>query len=145
MDIPAFIISVISLVFAIVIGIVQVVMSKRINNANLSAAIYTEVIGKYMKDRFPAAIQNICFKDNKLTNIEHLQEELNCLRHDIVFLKYMNSKKYNKLKEKSQILEDYIVENEDKFCSINEQGEVLNNIVCYLRNVYIYLHKIYRG
>lgn len=145
MDVAALIISILSLLISIVFAVAEIKNSKKINDINLDAELSRDIIKLYLTEKFPVAISKIHFPKQKLTQIGPLQVELNGLRNSLKFFKYYDNSFYKELKKKTQDLEDYIVQNEGKKYSVDEQGEVMDEIRNRMSDIYKCLNKKYKN
>ena len=145
MDIVAIIISILSLIISITFSIVEYYHSKKINDINLESELFRDIIKEYLTTIFPNAISEIHFNEKRLTSISLLQEALNKFRNSLRFYKYYDEEFYNNLKTKTQEIEDYIVENEDKEFSFEDQGEVTNKIRQQIKELYRLIAKKYKN
>ena len=145
MDIVAIIISILSLIISITFSIVEYYHSKKINDINLESELFRDIIKEYLTTIFPNAISEIHFNEKRLTSIALLQEALNKFRNSLRFYKYYDEEFYNHLKTKTQEIEDYIVENEDKEFSFEDQGEVTNKIRQQIKELYRLIAKKYKN
>lgn len=145
MEVAALIISILSLLVAVGIAILELFNNKRINDINLEAELSKDIIKEYLTAAFPKAVAKIHFKKRKLSNIVPLQNALNGLRNKLKFFKYCDPAFYNQLKKKTQELEDYIVNNEGKTYSIEDQSEVMQEICDQLTGIYTLLKAKYKN
>ena len=145
MEIAALIISILSLLISSVIAIVDVASNKKINDVNLEAELSKDIIKEYLTKVFPQAVSKIYFKKRKLTNIVPLQNGLNNLRNRLKFFKYCDNSFFYELKIKTQALEDYIVNNEGRAFSAEDQVEVMGEIRRQMTDIYSLLKKKYKN
>lgn len=145
MELATFIVSIVSLCISLLVAGWQVLCSHRINNANLQAEFTKKIFKKYMTIELPEAFSVIKFPDNKLSNIDSLQNSLNLFRQDLKFLKFSDKRFYQKFKKRTQKLEDYIVLNCGKKFDNDEQGEVMENIAKKLSRIYKLVNKKYQN
>ncbi len=145
MDVLALIISIVSLVISSILANAEIKNSKKINDINLEAELSKDIIKEYLTKNFPNAISKICFKNHKLTNIVPLQTALNGLRNNLKFFKYCDNVFYSRLKDKTQTLEDYIVNNEGNTYSTEDQSDVMGEIINKLTDIYSLLKEKYKN
>jgi hypothetical protein len=145
MALATFIVSIVSLCISLLVAGWQVRCSQRINNANLQAEFTKKTFKQYMTIELPEAFSAIKFPDNKLSNIDSLQNSLNLFRQELKFLKFSDKRFYKKFKKRTQKLEDYIVVNCGKKFDNDEQGEVLENIAKKLTKIYKLINKKYQN
>ena len=143
MEVAALIISIISIVITLGVAWWQIKRTKKLNDINLEAELSKDIIKEFLTNRFPNAITAIYFKKRKLTNIVQLQNALNDLRKKMRFFKYCDSNFFEQLKVKSQALEDYIVNNEGRTYTTEDQGEVMEEIKRQMTDIYSLLKSKY--
>ncbi len=145
MDVAALIVSIISLCISVFVAGWQIYCSKKLNDANLQAEFTKKILKDYMTTELPEAYSVIKFPENKLSNIDCLQNALNHFRQELKFLKFSDERFYKKFKKHTQSLEDYIVINCGKEFDNDEQGEVLKNIAKKLSRIYKLVNKKYQN
>lgn len=145
MEVAAFVLSIVSLIISSCLAYLEIVSGKKINDINLEAELSKEIIKNYLTEIFPAAISEIYFKKKRLTNIVPLQNALNELRKNLRFFKYCDSSFFTNLKEKTQSLEDYIVNNEGCSFDTEDQGEVMIEIRKKMTDIYTLLKEKYKN
>ena len=145
MEPATLVVSIVSLCISLLVAGWQILCSIRINNANLQAEFLRKILKKYITIELPEAFLSIKFSDNKLSNIDSLQNSLNHFRQELKFLKFSDKKFYRKFKKRTQKLEDYIVLNCGKKFDNDEQGEVLENIAKKLSRIYKLVNKKYQN
>ena len=142
-EVWALIISIVAILISIGVAWWQVDKTKKINDINLEAELSKDIIKEFLTERFPAAITAIHFKKRKLTNTKPLQNALNELRQKLRFFKYCDAHFFEELKTKSQELEDYIVNNDGRYYSTEDQGEVMEEIKTQMTSIYSLLKTKY--
>ena len=142
-EVWALIISIVAILISIGVARWQVDKTKKINDINLEAELSKDIIKEFLTERFPAAITAIHFKKRKLTNTRPLQNALNELRQKLRFFKYCDAHFFEELKAKSQELEDYIVNNDGRYYSTEDQGEVMEEIKTQMTSIYSLLKTKY--
>lgn len=143
MEVAALIISILSLCISVLFAVLQIRNTKKINDINLEAELSKDIFKAYLTEKFPNAVSTIHFKGRKLTSIAPLQNALNGLRKELKFFKYSDNAFFVDLKNKTQALEDYIVNNEGRSYNAEDQGEVMNTIITQMRGIYELLKKKY--
>ena len=143
MEVAALVISIISIIMTLGISWWQISKNKKLNDINLEAELSKDIIKEFLTNKFPNAISEIHFKKQKLTNIAPLQSALNNLRKKMRFFKYCDPSFFEDLKSLLQELEDYIVNNEGRYFSTEDQGEVMNIIRNKMTAIYTLLKSKY--
>ena len=136
MDCIALILSIISLIATVILSLFEVGSAKKLNDINLEAELSKDIFKMYLVQNIPRAISNLSFNNNQLSNIDELQTALNSFRQELKFYQYFDKDFYKKLKKATQKIEDYIVTNEDKVFDCGEIGEVNQNIITYVNELY---------
>ena len=134
---------------AVILSVISIfcsgILNKKINNINLQADIIIDVVKSFIKDKLPQAREKVRFNRGKLLGVEYLQNVLNDFRKDIIFIRYVDSRFFNKVKKYSQDLEDYVVENEGKKFESFEQENVQKNITRKMVKIMKLINKKYIG
>ena len=137
--------SLLAIVVAVITAIAQWKSSKKINDINLAAELFKETFKDFLVEKIPNAVKQLYFPNNALSNITELQTVLNDLRKSTEFFLYIDKSFYEKLKSKCQGLEDYLVQNEDKHCSLVELGEITDTIRSFIKDIYSLLNDKYKN
>lgn len=143
MEIAALIISILSIIVSFIVLFVELYYSKKINDINLEASYMTTIYAEHLIRNIPNARKYIGFPNNKLSGIVELQKSLNLLRQDSIYYKYSDESFYIELKNACQLLEDYIVNNEDKEMDFGGQADTYVYIEKSLQNIYAIVNKKY--
>ena len=143
MEVAELVISIVSIIMTLCISWWQISKNKKLNDINLEAELSKDIIKESLTNTFPNAISGIHFKKQKLTNIAPLQSALNNLRKKMRFFKYCDPNFFDNLKVLLQDLEDYIVNNEGRYFSTEDQGEVINIIRTKMTAIYTLLKSKY--
>lgn len=144
MDVAALIISILAIIISVIVAAVQIAKNKKINDINLEAELSKEIVKVYLTEIFPKAVSDVSFKKKRLTNIAPLQKALIGLRVKLKFYIYCDNEFYQNLKRQLQDLEDYIVNNEDRYFGFDAQKEVRQIIYLKMTEIYSLLKKKYK-
>lgn len=145
MDIAALIISILSIIVSTILFSVEMSANKKINDINLESELFKDIVKDFLTNKFPQSISNIHFQDTCLSGIDDLQQSLIEMRKSFKFYMYSDITFYNDLKSKLQELEDYVVSNEGKKYSIEEQSDVMKEIRSQMTGIYSLLKNKYKN
>lgn len=145
MDIAALIISIVALLASSVIAIVQIANNKKYHEVNLDANLSGEIFKEYLTENFPRAFQKICFRNNKLSDIDEMHKVLLSFMQKIRFYRYLDENFHTKIVTLCQGLEDYIVMSEDSKFTAEEQRKANEIIVSYIKDIYREINKKYKN
>ena len=144
MEVAALIISIVSIVGTLGISIYEIINSIRVNDINLEAELSVDTFKKYLTLKIPNAVSNISFDNNKLSNIQELQDVLNDFRKELRFYQYCDKDFFDEFKISAQDVEDYIVSNEGKSYESTDFADVNSEIINKLKKVYEVCQKKYK-
>lgn len=103
------VIAVISMLVTVVIFRLNYNQAKRISEITLKSNYYNKIFDAYLIEKIPAARKYIRFQNDRLVDTNELVNVLTDMRRDALYFKYSNKSFYNKLKEITQKIEDYIM------------------------------------
>lgn len=138
-------VSIIALIVSFFSILFNYFINKKINNINLNSTLILEIVKDFIKEKLPNAREKIHFARKKLKGIDALQSVLNEFRRDILFLRYSDSRFFNKVKKYSQDLEDFIVSNEGKEFESFEQAKIQKKITREMIKIIKLVNKKYIG
>ena len=136
LDAVAIIVSLISLSFAIISFFIQLSREKKINRINLESEYFSEIYKEHLIKNIPNARRYINFIGEKFTGTENMIDLLQEIQRDSLYYYYKDPKFYQKMKEKIQVLEDFLAANEGKMYQGEEQTEIMNKIKSYIEDIY---------
>ncbi len=145
MEIASFVLSIISITISVIIAIIELQKSKKINDINLDFDLLKDTIKLYLTELLPGSLQKLSFVDDKLTNITYLQKDLLGFLRSFSFLRYSDNVFYEEFKKAIQELEDFIVENEDKSFSFSDQGDIHKRIIEMTQKIYQLVGEKYKN
>lgn len=116
MEVAAFVISIISLIFAIVMPIYEQSKNKKVNDINLNSEYLKEIYVTYLTKEIPNAKRYLRYtKEGLLVDVDNLCEVLRKLMKDMYFYHYIDNDFYVDLIAAIQDLEDMLINNEGVF------------------------------
>lgn len=145
MDIIALILSAVSIIVAIVCGVIAYLQNIKINNINMKSKYYDQIFDTYLIEKIPQARKYIRFGNESLTDTEQLCEVLAGLLQSSLYFKYANLEFYKKLKDSIQEIENYVSECGNKKFEPEEQGDVFREIHNKLEGLYKLINDSYVG
>lgn len=146
MDVISIFISIVALIVSIIVAINNNQRETKINQVNLESEYYREIYKEHLIKGIPNARKYIGFTaDGRLRDTKELRNELNMIRQDSLYFLYVNKNYYIGLKEITQDLEDYLINNEECIFEGEDRTELLNEIQKKIRNLYKYISDNYLG
>lgn len=137
MEIAALIISIVSLIATIAVGIYDKKIDKKISNISISSDYFNDLYRDILLKTIPQDRKKITIDRNgKLVGSDDLIDTLKSIRADSAYFLYTDKVFYKELISCVQELEDYIVNTENKQVTGEEQTEVFNNISNKITKIY---------
>ena len=138
----ALIVSIISLVVAII----SMIFQKRMNSINLEAEYYKAVFDKYLLEEIPHKVSALKFDTNKKLNKNY--KELNDTMMEMIrkarYFSFSNPSFYKKLSEMSMELDEKLVNLSGKKVErAVDQKEMLQEIEDCVSKIIVYINKNY--
>ena len=101
--------SLIALLISIVAIIVSYKQAQKSKTIELESHYFIAIFSDFLLRKIPEARMKINMKENNLFDIDEFVDTLNLMRHEALYFQYADKSFYDKLKEKLQDVEDYIV------------------------------------
>lgn len=137
MSIASFVLAIISLIVSIVVAIMQIKTSIKINKINMNAYYCEKIFNDYLIIFIPQARKLVQFNaKKKLVGTDKLIEQLRKMLKDSLFFKYADSFFYNKLKNLLQKLEDLLVSKANKIIETTDHAEIYQQIDEFITQIY---------
>lgn len=137
MEICALILSIISFVATIIIAILQIRTSIKINNINLNSNICEKIFDEYLISKIPFYRRQLKFNGRGvLTGGVEFNEIIVEMKKNSLYFKYHDEKFYDKLTKKLTELEDYVTLLLEKIKDSTEQSQVFNEIDNKIKEIY---------
>lgn len=134
-----------SMVVTIVLFKLNYNQVKMINEISLRSNYYEKIFDEHLIKHIPNARKYLRFQNDRLVDTENLVTELTKLRIDSLYFKYSNKPFYNKLKEITQDIEDYLMECGNKRFEPEEQAEIYQKIHKMISELYDIISKSHTG
>ena len=145
MDVAAFVISTCSFAISTILSIWAIFFNKRINDINLDSDMLKGIVGEFLIDKFPKAYSDLCINNNKLTNIDQMQDVLTALVRKLKYFKFKDSGFYKSIKTVCQELENYLVEKYLETMELDEQAEFSTNVSKQISAIYQLIDDKYKN
>lgn len=145
MVIASLVISIVAIVFSAIATIITLIITKKINDINLDFELIKEPLSKFLIDDLPAAMNDICFDNNKLCHIGLFQEMLPKLKRQFKFLQFVDEPTYNEIVQASDNIEDFVVNNEGNFFSETRQKEFRDDLTKKIALLYEKINAFYKN
>lgn len=127
--IAALVVSILSAIFTLLIGIITLQQNKKINTTNLEAKHFEEIFTKYIVKQIPEAVEEIEFVDNSLCSYKHLVSILMDMICDCKYYAYAKHEFYQTLQHKCMDLEDkLLIQAQTKETNPDKQSEFIYHI-----------------
>ena len=139
------VIAVISMLVTVVIFRLNYNQAKRISEITLKSNYYTKIFDAYLIEKIPAARKYIRFQNDRLVDTNELVNVLTDMRRDALYFKYSNKSFYNKLKEITQKIEDYIMNCGNRNLEPEEQAGVFLEIHKMISELYSVIDEAHMG
>ena len=139
------VIAVISMLVTVVIFRLNYNQAKRISEITLKSNYYNKIFDAYLIEKIPAARKYIRFQNDRLVDTNELVNVLTDMRRDALYFKYSNKSFYNKLKEITQKIEDYIMNCGNINLEPEEQAGVFLEIHKMISELYSVIDEAHMG
>ncbi|MDT9722185.1 hypothetical protein QVE09_25070 [Paenibacillus sp. ClWae2A] len=146
MDVAALVISIAAIFISIMVAFIQDEREHKLNRTNLEAIYFNEIYKEYLTKRLPNARKYIHIDPNGvLKDTDKIRDELNNIRQDSLYYLYNDEDFYNKLKLKSQSLEDYLIRSSVNPLLGEEQTEFYSKLQNELKELYKTINNKFLG
>lgn len=145
LEIIAIIVSLISLVVSCALALWEIWKNKKINDVNLEADLFKDVLKLYLTKLFPDAVSQLHFENDVLVGIENLQNTLIDFKNELKFFRYRDVSFFNNLQDKLQAVENYILEKVDEMYTYEEQDKIIIDVSLGMTDVYNLVGKKYKN
>lgn len=142
----SFIMSILTFVSTLCIAVMQYKLNQKISKKQLGIVFFNQTFLEHLTKKLPKVREMLRFDPNThfLTDADPLIEELNQIRRDAFYFRYLNEAFYNKLMKALQDFEDFLVQNvEKKYYDKEMQSECNETIKSYITNIYSIIHEAY--
>lgn len=127
--IAALVVSIISALFTILLGIITLHQNKRINTTNLEAKHFEEIFTKYIVKQIPEAVEEIEFVNGSLRYYQHLVDNLLDMICECKYYAYAKHDFYTALQQCCMDLEDKLLDQaQNKELNPDKQAEFIYHI-----------------
>lgn len=137
------IISIIALIVSIIAAAYEIYLNRKINTINLNAYYFNEIYREHLINKIPKARKYISISNNKVVGCIYMIKEMQELQSDSLYYKYSDRVYFEKLKKSAQILEEYLIDCDNKTFVGEEQTDFLNNLATYLEKLYKVINEKY--
>lgn len=142
MDIAALVISIVSIIISIIVIVYDKAVDKRLNRITMSSSYFNDLYKDILILKIPEAREKISFTtQGKLVGSDALVGILNDIINKSLYFFYTDKDFYNQLKKKTQDLEDYLLQAEDKTIHGEAQTAVFNEIANKISELYNLMNK----
>ena len=104
-----------------------------------------KVIDDYEIIYVKALYSDLCINNNKLTNIDQMQDVLTALVRKLKYFKFKDSDFYKSIKTACQELENYLVEKYLETMELDEQAEFSTNVSKQISAIYQLIDDKYKN
>lgn len=130
------VLSILAIIVSIASAMFQWYFDKRMNKINLESEYFSSLYLEHLLHKLPMARNRLNFSNNRLIDFDALVDELNLIRRDSLYFKYVDTDFYSRAKFKLQSLEDYLINLSEKKLNSNEQKEAFKQIEVMLESIY---------
>lgn len=140
------IISAVIALISVIISIIAIITTKKINKINMKSRYFQIIFDVYLVKKIPEARTYIRFDTNgRLDDFQNLIDVVSEMRNNATFFKYDNKEFFDKLKEKTQNLENYLVDCSNKQTDNEEQADIYSEIAKKTTEIYGCISDYYMG
>lgn len=141
------ILSFVAIVISILVVMFQYNYTFRINKNSLMSTYYSDTYKKYLTELLPNARMNVSYdrQSKFLSGTDMLEYMVLDIRKESLYFKYQNTKFYDKLMIKLDIIDDLIVENGQKRLAENAFKEFEIKLDVAIANMYKLINYNYIG
>lgn len=146
MAVAALVVSIIAVIVALGVAVIQHQREIKINQTNLESIYFNEIYMKYLITKIPNARKYIYIdRDGNLRDTEKIIDELNNMRQDSLYYYYNDVGFYDKLKKTCQDLEDYLINTSTTPLTGEDQTEFFNKLKTKLQDIYLVINNKFLG
>lgn len=144
-SIIAAIIAGISIIISVVSARTSVKQNQKLHEIDMKAHYYSDVFDEYLLKKIPLARQYLRFNGEVLVDGQNFADTLSDMLKAALYFKYDHAVFYEELKEKTQNLEDYILQTGNKKINAADHGDIYKEIQTKLEDIYKCINKYYVG